>query len=102
MSIITFLKKYLLHHFWIGVILIIESIVLFKYDITIWAFIYIGIGIFLLIDDILAETRDISIFKLMPSKIQEENTLNLIGAIFFTITQIWFFYLIFSKSSQFI
>ncbi|NVM05280.1 MAG: hypothetical protein HWN67_23380 [Candidatus Helarchaeota archaeon] len=82
--------------------MIIESIVLFKYDITIWAFIYIGIGIFLLIDDILAETRDISIFKLMPSKIQEENTLNLIGAIFFTITQIWFFYLIFSKSSQFI
>lgn len=102
MSIINFLKKYILHHFWIGVILIIEALVFFKYDITIWAYIYLGIGIFLLIDDILAETKDISIFKLMPSKIQEENTLNLIGAIFFTVTQIWFFYLIFSESSKFI
>ena len=83
-------------------VLIIESIILFMREITIWAFIYLGIGIFLLLDDILAETKDISIFKLFPSKIQEENTLNLIGVIFFTITQIWFFYLIFSKSSQLI
>lgn len=101
MTTIDFLKKYIIHHFWLGIIMIIESIVLFYRNITIWGFIYLGLGIFFLLDDILAETKDISVMKKLPSKIQEENTLKLIGVVIFIIIQIWFIYLIFLKSPQF-
>jgi len=97
-----FIKKYLLHHFWLGLAMIIEGSILLILEITIWGFIYLGFGIFFLIDDILAETKDISVMKSLPSKIQEENTLNLIGVIIFIVVQIWFIYLILTKSPQFI
>ncbi|MHA1378430.1 MAG: hypothetical protein ACTSRG_08615 [Candidatus Helarchaeota archaeon] len=77
----------------------IEAVTLFFNNISIWGIIYLGFGLFFLIDDILAETKDISIMKRLPSKMQEENTLNLIGIIIFIIIQIWFFYLLFSRPS---
>ena len=100
MPVKEFLKKYVIHHFWLGVVMIIEGVILLYNEITIWGFIYLGAGIFFLVDDTLAETKDISIFKLFPSRLQEEDTLNLIGLIFFAIVQFWFFYLIFTIPSN--
>jgi len=102
MTVSDFLKKYVIHHFWLGMVMFIEGLILLLNDITIWGIIYVGFGMFFLIDDILAETRDISIFKRLPSKMQEEDTLNLIGIIVFIIIQIWFFYLIFSTPKKII
>ncbi len=82
--------------------MIIEGIILLIRDVLIWGLIYLGLGIFFFIDDLLAETKDISIFKKLPSKMQEENTLNLIGLIFFIIVQVWFVYLILSNPPQLI
>ncbi|NHI91458.1 MAG: hypothetical protein EAX96_03075 [Candidatus Lokiarchaeota archaeon] len=94
----AFLKKYILHHLFLGIILIIEGILLIlklKPIHLIWGVVYLVIGIILFIDDLLAETKDISMMKKLPNKIQEENTLKTIGLIIFILTLIWFILLFF-------
>ena len=94
----AFLKKYILHHLFLGIIMMIEGILLiFKiYPVpVIWGIIYLVVGIILFIDDLLAETKDISMMKKLPEKIQEENTLKTIGLIVFIVTLIWFILLFF-------
>ena len=87
MTVIDFLKKYVIHHFWLGVIMIIEAVVLFFHEILLSGFIYLVFGIFFVIDDIFAETKERSVMKYLPSKIQEPNVLKLIGIIVFIIVQ---------------
>ena len=89
----SFFKKYVLHHFWLGFCMIIEAIFLFWKAILIWASIYLVFGIFFLIDDILAETRNISVMKRLPSSIQQENLLKLLGIFVFLGQFAWFLYL---------
>ena len=94
----AFLKKYVLHHLFLGIIMIIEGILLlFKVNLVpvIWGIVYLIIGIILFIDDLLAETKDISMMKKLPDKIQEENTLKTIGLIIFIVTLVWFILLFF-------
>jgi hypothetical protein len=91
--IMQFLKRYVLHHFWLGVAMIIEAGFLFSKQVFVWGGIYLGFGLFFLIDDILAETKDISVMKRLPSSMQEENRLKLYGAIVFVIQFGWFWYL---------
>ncbi|MHA1784124.1 MAG: hypothetical protein ACTSVY_15235 [Candidatus Helarchaeota archaeon] len=94
----AFLKKYVLHHLFLGILLIIEGILLIfknKPVHLIWGVIYLVIGIILFIDDLLAETRDISMMKKLPDKIQEETTLKMIGLGVFIITLVWFLLLYF-------
>ena len=94
----AFLKKYVLHHLFLGIIMIIKGILLlFKIHpvpVT-WGIVYLVIGIVLFIDDLLAETKDISMMKKLPEKIQEESTLKTIGLIVFIVTLIWFILLFF-------
>ena len=94
----SFLKKYVLHHLWLGVAMIVESVFLFliagSSTILIWAVIYLCFGLFFFIDDLLAETIDISVMKRLPSSMQEENRLKLLGAIVFTVQLAWFLYLL--------
>lgn len=75
--------------------MIIEGILLLIDNWWIWGIIYLAIGTFLFIDDILAETIDKSIMKRLPGKIQEENKLKFIGFVIFLITLIWFIFLFF-------
>ncbi len=89
----SLLKKYVLHHFWLGLFMIIESGFLFAKEILTWGIIYVAFGLFFLIDDILAETKDISIMKRLPESVQEENRLKLIGLFVFVIQFAWFLYL---------
>ena len=89
----NFLKKYLLHHLWLGLVMIIESGFLFSKLIYIWGGIYLGFGLFFLVDDILAETKDISVMKRLPDSVQDENRLKLIGSIVFIVQLVWFLYL---------
>ena len=98
----SFLKKYVLHHLWLGVVMIVESVFLFliadSSTILIWAVIYLCFGLFFFIDDLLAETIDISVMKRLPSSMQEENRLKLLGTIVFTVQLAWFLYLLFGLS----
>ncbi|NVM52077.1 MAG: hypothetical protein HWN66_00145 [Candidatus Helarchaeota archaeon] len=94
----SFLKKYVLHHLWLGVVMIIESGFLFSKSSFIWAGIYLGFGLFFFIDDILAETKDISVMKRLPDSVQDENRLKLIGTIVFLVQLVWFCYLYFIKT----
>lgn len=89
----SFLKKYILHHLLLGIIMIIEGILLLFDNWLIWGIVYLIIGIILFIDDLLAETIDKSIMKFLPEKVQEENNLKLIGLIVFIIVTAWFVYL---------
>jgi len=73
--------------------MIIEGIILLFDNWLVWGLIYLIIGIFLFIDDLLAETIDISTMKKLPEKVQQENVLKLIGALIFIITTSWFIYL---------
>ncbi len=91
------LKKYVLHHFWLGVVMLIESGFLFAKDVFVWGWIYFGFGLFFLIDDILAETKDISLMKRLPEAVQDEDRLKLIGFIVFVIQLAWFLYLYLSS-----
>ncbi len=93
----NFLKKYVLHHLWLGIVMIIESILLFSKFIFIWGRIYFGFGLFFFIDDLFAEIKDISIMKHLPSSVQEENRLKLIGSVIFFVQLAWFCYLYFIK-----
>jgi len=94
----SFLKKYVLHHLWLGVAMIVESVFLFliadSSTIFIWAVIYLCFGLFFFIDDLLAETIDISVMKRLPSSMQKENRLKLLGTIVFTVQLAWFLYLL--------
>ncbi|MHA1309712.1 MAG: hypothetical protein ACTSWR_01310 [Candidatus Helarchaeota archaeon] len=92
---IQFLKKYVLHHLILGIIMIIEGILFLTDNWLIMGIIYLVIGLILFIDDLLAETIDKSMMKKLPSKIQEENVLKLIGLIVFIITTLIFIYLYF-------
>ena len=94
----SFLNKYVLHHLWLGVVMIIESIFLFSKFVFIWGGIYLGFGLFFFIDDLLAETKDISVMKRLPDSVQEEDRLKLIGAIIFFVQLAWFCYLYFIKT----
>ena len=89
----TFLKKYILHHFWLGVVMIIEAGFLFWKLVFIWAGVYLAFGLFFLIDDILAETKGISIMKRLPASVQEENRLKSLGLLVFSVQFAWFLYL---------
>lgn len=77
--------------------MIIESGFLFSKSqdttILIWAMIYLSVGLFFFIDDLLAETVDISVMKRLPSSMQEENRLKFLGSIIFIVQLIWFLYL---------
>ena len=90
----AFLKKYVLHHLWLGVAMIVEAILLFYIENYIWGGIYLGFGLFFFIDDLLAETVDISVMKRLPEGIQEENRLKLLGLIVFIAQLAWFLYLV--------
>ncbi|MBD3228416.1 MAG: hypothetical protein GF329_09525 [Candidatus Lokiarchaeota archaeon] len=89
----SFLKKYILHHLLLGIIMVIEGILLLFDNWVIRGLFYLIIGIILFIDDLLAETIDKSMMKFLPEKIQEENNLKLIGLIIFIIVTAWFVYL---------
>ena len=89
----SFFKKYVLHHFWLGICMIIEAGFLFWKAILIWGGIYLAFGIFFLIDDILAETRNISVMKRLPPSIQQEDRLKLLGIFVFLGQFAWFLYL---------
>ena len=78
--------------------MIIESGFLFSKSSFIWAGIYLGFGLFFFIDDILAETKDISVMKRLPDSVQDENRLKLIGTIVFLVQLVWFCYLYFIKT----
>ena len=75
--------------------MIIEGILFLTDNWLIMGIIYLVIGLILFIDDLLAETIDKSMMKKLPSKIQEENVLKLIGLIVFIITTLIFIYLYF-------
>jgi hypothetical protein len=89
----AFLKRYVLHHLWLGVVMIIEAGFLFWKSVFIWAVIYLAFGLFFLIDDILAETKGISVMKRLPASIQEENRLKSLGLLVFSVQFVWFLYL---------
>ncbi len=89
----SFLKRYVLHHLWLGVVMIIEAGFLFWKSVFIWAIIYLSFGLFFLMDDILAETKGISIMKRLPASIQEENRLKSLGLLVFSVQFAWFLYL---------
>jgi uncharacterized membrane protein len=89
----SFVKKYLLHHLWLGLVMIIEAGFLFSKSVCVWGGIYLGFGLFFLVDDILAETLDISVMKRLPNSVQDENRLKLIGSIVFLVQLAWFLYL---------
>ena len=95
-DVMSFVKKYILHHLWLGIVMIIESIFLFSKFIYIWFGIYLGFGLFFLIDDLLAETKDISIMKRLPDSVQDENRLKFIGSVIFFVQLVWFCYLFFT------
>ncbi|MHA1253631.1 MAG: hypothetical protein ACTSRP_26925 [Candidatus Helarchaeota archaeon] len=90
---IQFLKRYILHHLLLGIIMIIEGIFLIIDLKIIWGIIYTIIGIVLFIDDLIAETMGKSMMEKLPQKVKNENTLKIIGLIVFIITTIWFLYL---------
>ncbi len=75
--------------------MLIEAGFLFSKSIWIWAVIYLGFGLFFLIDDILAETKGISAMKRLPESVQEENRLKLLGFLVFIGQFAWFCYLYF-------
>lgn len=75
--------------------MIIEAGFLFYGNIIIWGWIYLIIGLFFFIDDLLAELMDISIMKRLPNSIQEPDRLKLIGFIIFLVQLGWFFVLFF-------
>jgi len=83
-------KKYVAHHLLLGMFMIIEAIFLMLHGHEIIGIIYLILGLILFIDDLLAETKDISIMKKLPERIQEENTLKSIGIIIFIIQFIIF------------
>jgi len=89
----AFLKRYVLHHLWLGVVMIIEAGFLFWKSVFIWAVIYLAFGLFFLMDDILAETKGISVMKRLPASIQEENRLKSLGLLVFSVQFVWFLYL---------
>ncbi|MHA1266351.1 MAG: hypothetical protein ACTSRS_14050 [Candidatus Helarchaeota archaeon] len=90
----AWVKKYILHHLWLGLVMIIEAAFLYFREIYLWFGIYLLIGLFLFVDDLLAETIDKSIMKRLPDAIQEETRLKLIGMAVFFIQFSWFLYLI--------
>ncbi|MFX1297175.1 MAG: hypothetical protein ACFFD2_20265, partial [Promethearchaeota archaeon] len=79
----SFVKKYILHHLWLGLVMIIEAGFLFSKFIFVWGSIYLGFGFFFFVDDLLAEILDKSIMKRLPDSIQDKNRLKLIGTIIF-------------------
>jgi len=83
-------KKYVAHHLLLGIFMIIESIFLILRGHEIIGIIYLIIGLILFIDDLLAETKDISIMKKLPERIQEPNTLKSIGIVIFIIQLLLF------------
>jgi hypothetical protein len=90
---LSLVKKYILHHLWLGLAMIVEAILLFYIKNYTWGGIYLGFGVFFFVDDLLAETVDISIMKRLPKGMQEENRLKLLGLILFLIQLAWFLYL---------
>lgn len=73
--------------------MIIEAGFLFWKSVFIWDAVYLALGLFFLIDDILAETKGISIMKRLPASIQEENRLKTLGLLVFLVQFAWFLYL---------
>jgi len=90
---VSFITKYVLHHFWLGVIMIVEALLLLSKSKYTWGGIYLGFGIFFFIDDLLAETKDISVMKRLPEPVQEGLRLKILGAIVFIVQLLWFLYL---------
>ncbi|MGV9172363.1 MAG: hypothetical protein ACOC44_03850 [Promethearchaeia archaeon] len=88
---VTGIWKYL-HHILSGLIILIEGIILFISEAS-WFFsvLFISVGCFLFIDDLLAETIGISIFEPLHS---DPIHLKIAGIIFFIIFQTIFVYLI--------
>ncbi len=83
--------KYL-HHIISGFIILIEGIVLFYFRKSFFfSILFVIIGSILFIDDLLAETKDISIFNKVYSNLKK---LKIIGLIFFIAMQILFVILV--------
>jgi hypothetical protein len=75
--------------------MIIQGILLILDAWILWGIIYLAIGIFLFIDDLIAETMGKSVMERLPDNLKEENTLKLIGVIIFIVESVWFVYLFF-------
>ncbi|MFO7796526.1 MAG: hypothetical protein ACQERB_01340 [Promethearchaeati archaeon] len=83
-----------LHHLLSGAIIFVEGIVLLLFkENFLFSLIFIAIGAVLFIDDLLAETIDISIFNNIHSN---PKRLKLVGLLFFIFMEIFFILILFS------
>ena len=84
---VTGIWKYL-HHLLSGLIFLVEGILLLVFNKSIIiALVFIILGAFLFIDDLLAETKDISIFTNIYSNPVK---LKIVGVIFFICMEVIF------------